>query len=102
MAQTLSVTEAARHFAEYINRVVYRGESSGLVRATDPLRISAPSRRGDGWVWAELAAVGEMIAPHNLWLAATSLAHGFTMITAPLREFARVPGLEVEVWGGPP
>ena len=32
MAQALSVTEAARHFAECINRVVYRGESFVLAR----------------------------------------------------------------------
>ena len=32
MTQILSVTEAARHFAEYINRVAYRGESFTLVR----------------------------------------------------------------------
>jgi tRNA(fMet)-specific endonuclease VapC len=52
-------------------------------------------------VWAELAAAGKMIGPHDLWLAATCLAHGLTMITANLREFARVPGLAVEVWGSP-
>lgn len=32
MAQRLSVTEAARHFAKYINRVAYRGECFVLVR----------------------------------------------------------------------
>ena len=32
MIQRLSVTEAARHFAAYINRVAYCGESFVLVR----------------------------------------------------------------------
>jgi antitoxin (DNA-binding transcriptional repressor) of toxin-antitoxin stability system len=32
MSQTLSVTEVARHFAEYINRVAYRGECFVLMR----------------------------------------------------------------------
>ncbi len=40
-----------------------------------------------------------MIGPHDLWLAATCFAHDLTMVTANLREFARIPGLAVEVWG---
>ena len=32
MSQTLSVTEVARHFAEYVNRVAHRGECFVLVR----------------------------------------------------------------------
>ena len=47
---------------------------------------------------AALAAAGQTIGPHDLWLAATCLAYGFTMVTANVREFARVPGLAVEVW----
>jgi len=31
-------------------------------------------------------------------ITATCLAHGFTMVTANLREFERVPGLAVELW----
>ncbi len=49
---------------------------------------------------ATLAAAGTLIGPHDLWLAATCIAHGLTMISANIREFARVPGLAVEVWGG--
>jgi predicted nucleic acid-binding protein len=30
------------------------------------------------------------------------VAHGLTMVTANVREFARVPGLAVEVWGNVP
>ena len=42
MAQTLSVTEMARHFAEYINRVAYRGESFVLVRGNKPMAELRP------------------------------------------------------------
>lgn len=45
-------------------------------------------------------AEGRIIGPHDLWLAATCLAHGLTMVTANIREFARVPGLDVESWAG--
>ena len=37
MAQTLSVTEAVRHFAKYISRVAYRGERFVLVRRNKPM-----------------------------------------------------------------
>ena len=46
-------------------------------------------------VWAELAAAGSMIGLHDLWLVATGIVHGLTMLTANVREFAWVPGLEV-------
>jgi tRNA(fMet)-specific endonuclease VapC len=39
-----------------------------------------------------------MFGAHDLWLAATCVAHDLTMITANLREFERVPGLRVESW----
>ena len=66
------------------------------------LPVDLATARAHAQLWAELAATGKMIGPHDLWLAATCLAHGLTMVTTNLREFARVPGLAVEVWGGPP
>ncbi len=54
--------------------------------------------RAHARLWAELMAEGRLIGPHDLWLAATCLAHGLTMVTANIREFARVPGLVVESW----
>jgi tRNA(fMet)-specific endonuclease VapC len=65
------------------------------------LPVDLVTARTDAQVWAELAAAGQMIGPHDLWLAATCIAHGLTMVTANVREFARVPGLAVEVWGSP-
>lgn len=45
-------------------------------------------------VWAQLEATGEVIGVHDLWIAATALAHGLRIATANAREFARVPGLD--------
>jgi tRNA(fMet)-specific endonuclease VapC len=83
---------------------LYSYEGTNLLRSSAPslLPVDLATARAHAHVWAELAATGKMIGPHNLWLAATCLAHGFTMVTANLREFARVPGLGVEVWGRPP
>ena len=66
------------------------------------LLVDLATARAHAQLWAELAVAGMMIGPHDLWLAATCLGHGLTMVTANLREFARVPGLAVELWGVPP
>ncbi len=41
---------------------------------------------------------GSVIGPHDIWLAATCLAHDLTMLTANVRELNREDGLEVEIW----
>ena len=46
MTRTLSVTEMARHFAEYINRVAYRGECFVLVRGNKPMAELRPLSTG--------------------------------------------------------
>jgi tRNA(fMet)-specific endonuclease VapC len=62
------------------------------------LPIDLVSARAHAQLWAQLASAGCLIGPHDLWLAATCIAHDLTMITANLREFERVPGLRVESW----
>ena len=73
----------------------------GILARFPLLPVELATARAHAQVWAELMAAGQMIGPHDLWLAATCIAHGLTMVTANVREFARVPGLQVEVWGGP-
>ena len=46
-------------------------------------------------IWAQLAMEGRMIGMHDLLIAATALAHGYTVVTDNVREFERVPGLVV-------
>ena len=62
------------------------------------LPVDLPTARMHAELWASLAAAGRMIGAHDLWLAAASLAHGLTLVTLNLREFQRVPGLQVEAW----
>lgn len=50
-------------------------------------------------VWAHLATSGQMIGMNDLWIAATCLAYGMSIVTANVRDFERVPGLQIEVWG---
>ena len=51
-----------------------------------------------GRLRALLARRGELIGPYDLLIAAQALRLGATVITHHLREFSRVPGLEVEDW----
>lgn len=71
----------------------------GILERFPILQVDLTTARAHAQVWAGLAAAGSIIGPHDLWLAATCIAHGLVMVTANAREFERVPGLEVEVWG---
>jgi len=62
------------------------------------LDIDLATARQHAAVSADLASRGELIGAHDLWLAATCLAHGLAIVTANVREFERVPGLTVEHW----
>ena len=73
----------------------------GLLERFPLLPLDLATARVHAQVWAELARAGKMIGPNDLWIAATALAHGLTMVTANVREFERVPGLMVEVWVEP-
>lgn len=46
-------------------------------------------------VWSQLAAKGQVIGAHDLWIAATALAHGMGIASGNADEFQRVPGLRV-------
>ena len=47
---------------------------------------------------AELETRGTVIGGNDLWIAATALAHGATLVTNNTGEFSRVPGLVIEDW----
>jgi hypothetical protein len=57
MYEARSVTEVARHFADYINRVVYRGERFVLVRGKKPVAELRPLPAGK-----RLAELPDLIA----------------------------------------
>ena len=109
---------AGREQEEFFLSVITASELlHGVHRATDPnirtrrsafveavlerfplLSVDLATARAQAQLWAGLMAEGRLIGPHDLWLAATCLAHGLTMVTANIREFTRVPGLAVESW----
>lgn len=63
------------------------------------LEIDLATARAHARLWADQAAAGRLIGPHDLWLAASCLTHGLALATVNAREFGRVGGLSVERWG---
>ena len=51
-----------------------------------------------GQIRAQLHASGTPIGPYDVLIAGQALRHNLTLVTANLREFARVPGLRCEDW----
>jgi tRNA(fMet)-specific endonuclease VapC len=70
----------------------------GVLAAVPVIGIDLATARSHASLWADLARKGTMIGVHDSWLAATCLAHGLRLATGNVREFARVPGLDVEAW----
>ena len=91
MSQTLSVTEVARHFREYLNRVAYRGECFVLIRGNKPIAELRPLPTGKRL--AELPALVASL-PHLSEAEATQ-------VTADLTGAREGLARSVEVWDGP-
>lgn len=71
---------------------------NALLDAVPLLEIDLATARVHAELWAQLAAKGRLVGPHDLWVAATAVTHGLRLITFNLREFDRVAGLEVDLW----
>jgi len=57
--------------------------------------ITEPVARVHAEIWAGLASRGEPIGAHDLWIAATAIAHGLGVATRNTAHFERVNGLRV-------
>ena len=47
-------------------------------------------------LWAQRAAEGNQIGTHDLLIVATAIAYGYAVLTDNVRDFDRVPGLDVK------
>ena len=76
-------------------RIRRRAFVEHLLAAFDAVPITEQVARVHSEVWARLAAGGTPIGAHDLWIAATALAHGFGVATQDTADFRRVAGLRV-------
>lgn len=66
-----------------------------LLAGLQAVPITEPVARVHADLWAQLAERGETIGAHDLWIAATAVAHGLSLATGNTAEFGRVPGLQL-------
>jgi tRNA(fMet)-specific endonuclease VapC len=83
------------HRATGAQRTRRRAFVEHVLAAMRPIEITEQIARVHADVWAQLAATGQLIGAHDLWIAATALAHGMGLATGNPSEFQRIPGLRV-------
>ena len=70
-----------------------------MVMAAIPIKpLEQPVEIAYGRVRAKLALIGRIIGPNDLLIAAHAMSLDLILVTANIREFARVPGLVVDNW----
>ena len=69
----------------------------GLLAELPILPVDILTARTHARLWADLAGAGTPIGAHDLWIAATAVARGLTLLTRDVRAFKKLPGLAVEV-----
>jgi predicted nucleic acid-binding protein len=66
-----------------------------VLAAFEQVPITERVARVHAEIWAGLARRGAVIGAHDLWIAATALAHGLGVATTNRGDFERIPGLRV-------
>src|ERR1700722_4778149 len=66
-----------------------------LLAGLQAIPITARVARIHADIWSGLADRGEPIGAHDLWIAATAIAHGLALATRNSNRFERIPGLRV-------
>jgi tRNA(fMet)-specific endonuclease VapC len=83
------------HRATDAVRIARRAFVEHLLAGLPSIPITDPVARVHAEIWATLAARGTAIGAHDLWIAATALAHGLGVATRNAAHYGRVPGLRV-------
>lgn len=92
---TVSELLHGAHRAAGAQRTRRRAFVEHLLGGMRAIEITEPIARVHADIWAQLAAKGRVIGAHDLWIAATALAHGMGIATGNADDFQRVPGLRV-------
>ena len=75
-----------------------RQQIDQLLEAHEVVEITEDVAGHYARIRADLEKRGMAIGGNDLWIAATALAHGATLVTNNTGEFSRVPGLLIEDW----
>jgi len=95
-----SMTEAELRFGALRSSNPAAGEARIDALLSAPIAVLPFDRAAARRYAAVRQALGRApIGNPDLVIASTALANGLTMVTGDVREFSRVPGLDVETWG---
>jgi tRNA(fMet)-specific endonuclease VapC len=83
------------HRARGATRARRRAFVEHVIAGLEPVPVTEAVARVHAEAWAELSRRGLTIPAHDLWIAATALAHGFGVATRDRGDFERVRGLRV-------
>jgi tRNA(fMet)-specific endonuclease VapC len=83
------------HRAQGAVRARRRAFVEHIVAGLEAIPITEPVARVHADIWSDLAGRGEPIGAHDLWIAATALAHGLGVATRNGAHFDRIAGLRV-------
>lgn len=91
-AEVLAGTEIQRE-VEGRQRIAAR--TQGFLQLLEILPFDTQSARIYASLFAQLRSTGQMVGTFDLLIASTALANDCSLVTLNLREFNRIPGLEV-------
>lgn len=83
------------HRASHEHRFRREAFVEAILQAIPALPFDLLAARAHARIWAELAAAGRDVGPHDRLVAATAISAGWQVATANLRHFNQVPGLHV-------
>lgn len=83
------------HRAQGAVRARRRAFVEHLLAGLEAIPITATVARVHADIWSDLLERGQPIGAHDLWIAATAIAHGFGVATRNGSHLARIAGLRV-------
>lgn len=81
--------------AEGAARTRRRAFVEHVLAGVEAIPITQPVARVHADIWSGLATRGEQVGAHDLWIAATAVAHGLAIATRNIAHFERIPGLRL-------
>ncbi len=95
---SIIVAAELRYGAARSGSMRLRRQLDAVLSAIETIPLDEPTDRHYGTIRSELERNGCPIGHNDLLIAAHARALGATLVTNNLREFSRVPGLEIEDW----
>lgn len=97
---TVSELLHGAHRARGAVRARRRAFVEHVIGGLEAIPITEPVARIHADIWGELTERGRPIGAHDMWIAATALAHGLGVATRNGAHFERVAGLRVVAMPG--